>query len=89
MIVPVASYGESQVEFFLRKLSHQQAKPVKLQRRDETSKQPIKVFGVQHFALRDIAEAGMCGQNDRRGEFRKKALGNCSIAKTTSSPHPP
>ena len=57
------------VEFFLRELSHQQSEPVELHRRDETSKQPIKVFGIQDLSLGDIAKFGMRSEKNRRREL--------------------
>src|SRR5262245_6894642 len=62
------------IELFLWKLRDEHAQPVKLRRSDESAEQPVEVFCVQHFSLRDIAELGMGREENRRGKFRQQAL---------------
>src|SRR6185503_2510376 len=60
------------IKFLLGKLGHQEPESVELDRRDKTPKEPIKILGVQHFSLGDIAQFGMRRQKNGRREFRKK-----------------
>ena len=67
------------VELLLRERRHQQAQPLELLGVQDAVEQLEEVVDRDELALRDVAEVGPRGQEDRRRELRQEVVGQVEV----------